>query len=157
MGVLDNWRFCPRCGGELNPAEDHLACAKCGERYWANAIPGVRVLLARRGHEPRRGHWDLPGGFVNETEDPVDALRREFREETGLAVEPVELMRIDVEPYDGRHVFSVTWIVRGEGDPVAADDVDELCWFARDELPDEMAFPGQSDVLRAWVARQQDA
>jgi ADP-ribose pyrophosphatase YjhB (NUDIX family) len=165
MGVLDNWRFCPRCGGELTWARDHLACAACGERYWANAIPGVqgilerdgRVLLARRGNEPRRGHWDLPGGFLDETEAPVDGLRREFREETGLEIEPVELMRIDIEPYGGRHVFSVTWIVRGEGEPVAADDVDELRWFARDELPKEMAFPGQELVLRAWAARQQDA
>jgi ADP-ribose pyrophosphatase YjhB (NUDIX family) len=165
MGVLDNWRFCPRCRGELNRVEDHLTCATCGERYWANAIPGVqgilerdgRVLLARRAHEPRRGHWDLPGGFLDETEDPADGLRREFREETGLEVEPVELLRIDIEPYDGRHVFSVTLLVRGEGEPVAADDVDELRWFARDELPEEMAFPGQEKVLRAWAARQQDA
>jgi ADP-ribose pyrophosphatase YjhB (NUDIX family) len=165
MGVLDNWRFCPRCGGELTAAADHLACASCGERYWANAIPGVqgilerdgRVLLARRAHEPRRGHWDLPGGFVEETEQPLDALRREFREETGLEVEPVELLRIDIEPYDERHVFAVTWVVDAQGDPVAADDVEELRWFERDDLPDEMAFPGQEDVLRAWVAREQDA
>ena len=164
MSVHDDWRFCPRCGGELNPAEDHLVCAACGTRYWANAIPGVQgilerdgcVLLARRAFEPRRGHWDLPGGFLGETEDPVAGLRREFLEETGLEVEPVELMRIDIEPYDGRHVFSVTWIVRGDGDPVAADDVEELRWFPPDALPDEMAFPGQDDVLRAWARRQQD-
>jgi ADP-ribose pyrophosphatase YjhB (NUDIX family) len=164
MGVLDNWRFCPRCGGDLNPAEDNLVCAACGERYWANAIPGVqgilerdgRVLLARRACEPRRGAWDIPGGFVNELEHPIDALRREFMEETGLEVEPVELLRIEIEPYDNRHVFSVTWIVRGDGDPVAADDVEELRWFAHDALPDEMAFPGQEQVLREWAARQQD-
>ena len=165
MGVLDNWQFCPRCGGELILAPDHLACARCKERYWANAMPGVqgilerdgRVLLARRAHEPRRGHWDLPGGFVNEAEHPVEALRREFAEETGLDVEPVELLRIDIEPYEHRHVFSVTWIVRGDGDPVAADDVEELRWFARDALPGEMAFPGQELVLRAWAARHENA
>ncbi len=169
MGVLDNWSFCPHCGAELNTelntAEDHLACAACGERYWANAIPGVQgilerdgqVLLARRAHEPRRGYWDLPGGFLNETEDPVDGLRREFREETGLHIEPVELMRIDIEPYAGRHVFSVTWIVSGEGEPVAADDVEELRWFPRTALPAEMAFPGQEDVLRAWASRAEAA
>jgi ADP-ribose pyrophosphatase YjhB (NUDIX family) len=164
MGVLDHWRFCPRCGGNLTKQADHLACEDCDSWYWGNALPGVqgilerngRVLLARRAHDPRKGHWDLPGGFLNETEHPHDGLRREFREETGLEIEPVEFLRIDIEPYDDRHVFSVTWIVRGDGDPVAADDVEELRWFAPAELP-EMAFPGQEQVLRAWAARQQDA
>jgi ADP-ribose pyrophosphatase YjhB (NUDIX family) len=163
MGALDSWRFCPCCGGTLVPVDDHLACAVCGREYWANAIPGVqgilerdgRVLLARRGREPRRGYWDLPGGFLHETEDAADGLRREFREETGLEVEPVRLLRIDIEPYGERHVFSVTWLVRGDGDPVAADDVDEVRWFAADELP-ELAFPGQNRVLAEWAARQQE-
>jgi ADP-ribose pyrophosphatase YjhB (NUDIX family) len=164
MGTLDGWRFCPRCGGDLTSEHDHLACASCGERYWANSLPGVqgllerdgRVLLARRAHEPRRGYWDLPGGFLEEAEDAVAGLRREFKEETGLDVEPVELMRIDIEPYDRRYVFSVTYVVRGDGDPQPADDVDELRWFAPGELP-EMAFPGQDEVLRIWAARQQHA
>ena len=159
VSVLDNWRFCPRCGGPLSIEIDHLACAACGEQYWANSIPGVqgilerdgRVLLARRGREPRRGHWDLPGGFLAETEAPLDGLRREFREETGLEIEPVELLRIDIEPYAGRYVFSVTWLVTAVGDPVAADDVAELRWFARDELPDELAFPGQERLLQRWL------
>ncbi len=141
-----------------------MRSAVCGERYWANAIPAVqgvlerdgKVLLALRALEPRRGFWDLPGGFADETEDPRDTVRREFREETGLEVEPVELLRIDVEPYEHRHVSSVTWIARGEGEPVAADDVAELRWFGRDELP-EMAFPGQNEVLRVWAARHEDA
>ena len=162
VGALDDWKFCPRCGGDLAQADDHLACPACGGQYWANAIPGVqailerdgRVLLARRGREPRRGYWDLPGGFLQETEGAADGLRRELKEETGLDVEPVALLRIDIEPYAGRHVFSVTWLARGDGEPVAADDVDELRWFAPDEIP-EMAFPGQNLVLRDWVARQQ--
>ena len=160
MGALDDWQFCPRCGADLGPLDDHLACSACGEEYWANAIPGVqgilerdgRVLLARRGREPRRGLWDLPGGFLNETEGAADGLRREFREETGLQIEPVTLLRIDIEPYGDRHVFSATWLVRGDGEPVAADDVSELRWFAPEELP-EMAFPGQNDVLVEWAAR----
>jgi ADP-ribose pyrophosphatase YjhB (NUDIX family) len=164
MGALDGWRFCPRCGGDLAPAEDHLACPACGERYWANASPAVqgilerdgRVLLARRGIEPRLGWWDLPGGFLQETESAADGVRREFLEETGLDVKPVQLLRIDVEPYAGKHVFSVTWLVRGDGDPVAADDVAELQWFAPEDLP-EMAFPGQNLVLREWAERQQQS
>jgi 8-oxo-dGTP diphosphatase len=159
---LDGWRFCPRCGGTLTSAVDHVVCAACGEPYYANALPAVqgvlerdgRVLLARRARDPRKGHWDLPGGFVDESEEPVAALRREFEEETGLHVEPLELLRIDIEPYEHRHVFSVTYLVRGEGEPVPADDVEELQWFAPDELP-EMAFPAQNDVLRVWAARHE--
>ena len=165
MSALDAWRFCPRCSGKLTRDDDHLRCEACGERYWANAIPGVqgilerdgRILLARRANEPRRGYWDLPGGFLHESEDATDGLRREFREETGLEVRPTELVRIDIEPYGGRYVFSVTWLVEAEGEPVAADDVAELRWFARDELPREMAFPGQDLVLADWAARHADA
>ena len=77
MGVLDGWRFCPRCAGELEPRErGHLACPACGSQYWANSAPAVegllqrdgRVLLARRAIEPRLGFWDLPGGFLEEAE-----------------------------------------------------------------------------------------
>ena len=49
-----------------------------------------RVLIGRRKIEPKQGHWDLPGGFLEEGEKPLDGLRREFLEETGLAIEPVE-------------------------------------------------------------------
>jgi ADP-ribose pyrophosphatase YjhB (NUDIX family) len=159
VGVLDNWRFCPRCGRPLTIGADHVACSGCGERYWSNSIPGVqgilerdgRVLLARRANEPRRGHWDLPGGFLGENEEPLAGLQREFREETGLEIEPLELFGIDIEPYAGRYVFSVTWTVTAEGDPAAADDVAELRWFPRDGLPDEMAFPGQARLLARWM------
>jgi ADP-ribose pyrophosphatase YjhB (NUDIX family) len=160
VGALDGWRFCAKCSGALAPRDDHLVCTKCGTQYWANSSPGAqgilerdgRVLLARRANEPRKGHWDVPGGFLHEAEKPEDGLRREFLEETGIEVEPVELMRIDIEPYAGRYVFSVTYLVRGDGDPVPADDVDELRWFGRDELP-EMAFPGQDEVLRVWAEK----
>ena len=139
--------------------DGHLACTACGERYWANSIPGVqgilerdgRVLLARRAREPRRGSWDLPGGFLDEEETPEDGLRREFREETGLEVELVSFAGIAIEPYDAKWVFSVTWVVRGAGEPRPADDVDELRWFAPGELP-AMAFPGQDRVLAEWAA-----
>ena len=83
MGILAGWRYCPRCGAELETDPEHLHCPSCGAQYWANSIPGVqgilerggRVLLARRGREPRLGYWDLPGGFLHENETPEDGLR----------------------------------------------------------------------------------
>jgi ADP-ribose pyrophosphatase YjhB (NUDIX family) len=166
MGVLDGWRVCPRCGAELERHEErHLACPACGSQYWANSAPAVqgvlerngRVLLARRAIEPRLGHWDLPGGFLEEGEEPLDGLRREFREETGLEVEPVDWLGAFLDPYNAYFVLGLTWVVRGDGEPRPADDVAELRWFTRDELPVEMAFASQELVLQAWAARDPSA
>ncbi len=160
MGRLDGWKLCPRCGTGLEPHHDkHLRCPSCGSEYWANAAPAVqgllerdgKVLLGRRALEPRKGYWDIPGGFLEETEEPLDGLRREFVEETGLHVEPVRFIGAFLDPYDGPYVLGLSWVVRGEGEPVAADDVAELAWFGPDELPDEMAFASQHEALRRWA------
>ena len=160
---LEGWRLCPRCGNELEPLHGaHLHCAGCGSSYWANSKPAVqgllvrdgRVLIGRRRIEPRKGHWDLPGGFLEEAELPLDGLRREFMEETGIAVEPVEWLGASVDPYGPSFVLSLTWIVSGEGRPSAADDIEELAWFAPEELPGEMAFGSQSTLLRLWADRR---
>jgi len=127
--------------------------------YYANSAPAAeallerdgRVLLGRRAIEPRRGHWDLPGGFLEEGEEPLDGLRREVREELGIDVEPVAWLGTHVEPYDDHYVLGLTWLVRGDGEPRAADDVSEIAWFGPEELPAEMAFPHQAPLLRAWA------
>jgi ADP-ribose pyrophosphatase YjhB (NUDIX family) len=165
MGVLDGWRLCPRCGNELELAAGRARCTGCGSIYYANSAPAVegllerdgKVLLARRQIEPRHGFWDLPGGFLEENEEPLDGLRREFREETGLAVEPVEWLGTHVEPYDDHFVLGLTWHVRANGEPHAGDDVGELAFFGPDELPAEMAFPHQDVLLRDWAARREHA
>ena len=53
-----------------------------------------RVLLARRAVEPDRGLWDCPGGFLEEGEHPLDGLRRELAEETGLVAGPARFVGI---------------------------------------------------------------
>ena len=133
--------------------------------YYANSAPGVegllerdgKVLLSKRAIEPRRGYWDLPGGFLEEGEEPLDGLAREFREETGLAVRPLEWLGTHLEPYNNYCVLGQTWVVEADGDPQPADDAEELAWFGPDDLPDEMAFPHQRELLAAWAARQQQA
>jgi ADP-ribose pyrophosphatase YjhB (NUDIX family) len=166
LSVLDGWRLCPRCGHDLERREHgHLACPGCGSNYYANSAPAVqgllerdgRVLLGRRAIEPRLGMWDIPGGFLEEGEEPLDGLRRELREETGLEVEPVEWLGAYLDPYDDHWVLGLSWLVRGEGVPQAADDVAELAWFGPDELPGEMAFGSQTGVLRRWAARHEHA
>lgn len=53
-----------------------------------------QVLLVRRGQEPLKGHWSLPGGLVESGEELAQALRRELKEETGLRIEPIEVIGV---------------------------------------------------------------
>jgi 8-oxo-dGTP diphosphatase len=116
-----------------------------------------RVLLTRRAGPPFDGYWDLPGGFVGEAEHPHDAVKRELREETGLDVEPEELVGIWVDRYAERgeegpatlNLYFTASARGGEGQP--SDDVAELRWARPDEFPpaDELAFH-IADVLEAW-------
>jgi ADP-ribose pyrophosphatase YjhB (NUDIX family) len=162
MGVLDGWKVCPRCTGALELEEGRARCPACGSVFYANSAPAVegllerdgKVLLAKRGIEPRRGYWDLPGGFLEEGEEPLDGLRREVREETGLEVDPVEWLGTHLEPYDNYFVLGLTWLVAGEGEPRPADDVEELAWFGPGELPHEMAFAHQDGLLHDWARKQ---
>ena len=116
-----------------------------------------RVLLARRAGEPFRGYWDLPGGFLDEGEHPLDALRREVREETALEVEPGEFIGVWMDRYgdaeDAHATLNLYWTARVLGDEAsAADDVSELAWFRPDELPppSELAFTNVAEVLATW-------
>src|SRR5919202_375459 len=95
--MLDEWRYCPRCGEAIEKQHGQAECAACGFRAYANSVPGTeavivdddgRVLLGRRAFDPAEGLWDLPRGFLDEHEEPLDALAREVREETGLEIAP---------------------------------------------------------------------
>ena len=95
-----------------------------------------RVLLLR--HVLRGGSgWGVPGGFIAAGEQPEDAVRREAREETGLALEEVELAFVRTH----RHVQQVEIIFSGRmrSDAVAGLDkgfeIDRAEWFALDALP----------------------
>ena len=113
-----------------------------------------RILLGRRAGEPEAGKWDLPGGFLEEGEHPLDALLRELREETGVEIEPLELVAIELDVYgDGPEApstLTLYWTARPlSGDPEPADDVSELRWFGPEELPGdgELAFRANARVL----------
>jgi ADP-ribose pyrophosphatase YjhB (NUDIX family) len=167
VGALDEWNFCPRCGEAIEKADDRAECPACGYVGYANAVPGAeavcfdergRVLLGRRAFDPGGGLWDLPGGFLHENEHPLDGLRREVREETSLDVEPIDFLGFWLEPYDGRIVLCLAWSARAAGEGRAGDDLIELRWFERDDLPapSELAFSHYPEVLSAAVLRWQE-
>jgi len=169
LAILHGWTRCPRCTTELERGEGHVHCPGCGSTYYANSAPCVsvlvedgegRVLLARRAVEPYLGLWDCPGGFLEEGEHPLDGLRRELAEETGLVAGPARFVGIWMDVYgdapEAAATLNIYWVVRVEGEPVPADDVAELRWFASTALPgaDGLAFTTVEHALAAWAAEQ---
>jgi 8-oxo-dGTP diphosphatase len=104
----------------------------------AIARRGADILLVRRGTEPGRGLWSVPGGRVEAGETLADAVVRELREETGLDGESGSFVGW-VERITAEHHFVILdFAVRAEGEPVAGDDADEARWVsisALGELP----------------------
>ena len=98
-----------------------------------------RVLLIRRGTEPLKGQWSLPGGMLELGESLMAGVVREVREETGLAVEVVELVelldRIHREEDRVRYHYVIAdYLCRLTGGVLqAASDADAVRWVERAE------------------------
>jgi ADP-ribose pyrophosphatase YjhB (NUDIX family) len=112
-----------------------------------------RLLLIRRGRDPHRGRWSLPGGRIEAGESPEQAVERELREETGLAVRagaPVGRVRIlgDGVVYDVLDL-ACTLDVPTQA-PVAGDDADDAV-FADAAVLDRLdCTPRLLETLREW-------
>ena len=100
-----------------------------------------RVLLIRRGSEPLKGEWSIPGGLVELGEELADGVRRELKEETGLDVEPLEVLTVfDRITRDGDrvryHYVIVDYVCRRRGGRLKPDsDVVDARWARREDLP----------------------
>jgi ADP-ribose pyrophosphatase YjhB (NUDIX family) len=161
-----DYKFCPRCGSELNHKELYGAVrGVCPNCQWIHFIdPKVaaavlvirdgRVLLVRRAGEPFRGLWTLPAGFVNSGEDPAEAAVRECLEETGLRVRLTHIYDIVAgreHPRGADFVIVYEAELISEGKLKPDDDADAVDWFDRDHLP-EIAFRATQKVLQSFYA-----
>lgn len=112
-----------------------------------------RLLLIKRGHEPGKGLWSIPGGRVEAGESDAAAVVREVREETGLVVVPGRLIGSVRLPASGDGgVFDIrdyAAAVTG-GAVVPGDDADDAVWAGPAELDALPLTAGLLDTLRSW-------
>ena len=108
----------------------------------AVVIDGEKVLLVRRGHEPLKGEWSLPGGALELGETLQQGVVREVLEETGLTVVPTAIVevfdRITQEEVSGRiryHYVLVDFVCRVTGGMLhGGSDAEEARWVVREEM-----------------------
>jgi len=117
-----------------------------------------QILLVKRGHEPSKGFWALPGGLIEENETAETCLVREMKEETGLDVVPVTLVGIYSDPARDpkRKVIAAAYLVKrtsgvGDSEPRAGDDAAEVAWFPLTSLP-KLAFDHEK-IIRDAISR----
>ncbi|HEY7101597.1 MAG TPA: NUDIX domain-containing protein [Mycobacteriales bacterium] len=111
-----------------------------------------RLLLIRRGREPGRGLWSLPGGRCEPGEDAAAAAVRETYEETGLEVTADRLVgRVERPgPAGVTYVIDDLACTVAGGTLRAGDDADDACWVGAAELAALPVTDGLLDALTTW-------
>ena len=123
-------------------------------------VHGDRVLLVRRATEPLQGEWSVPGGMLELGERLQDGVRREVLEETGLVVEPGEVLDVfDSIFTDGQgrtqyHYVLIDYLCKLiSGGATAGTDVSDVRWVSESELAVMRLKDSIEQVLRKGFAR----
>ncbi len=115
-------------------------------------VENGKILLIRRKHEPFKGMYALPGGFVEYGERTEDAAKREMKEETGLEVEVGRVVGVYSDPKrDPRdHTVTVVYEVKRKGGKIkGGDDASEAKFFSLNSLP-PLAFD-HGEIIRDYL------
>ncbi len=93
-----------------------------------------QVLLLKHRFRPGSG-WGIPGGFIEAGEQPEDALRRELREEVGLELENLKILKIRSFAKQNQIEIVFRSQAAGTAEPQSLE-VKKACWFKPESLPE---------------------
>lgn len=166
---LQNNRYCPRCGGEVDVRESGhlLSCPACQTDHFPRTDPAVimlvldeqdRALIARNSSWPDQWFSTL-AGFVEPGESLEDSVRREAFEEVGVVVEKVSYLASQPWPFPtslmlGFHAYATSTDIEIDHNEIA-----EARWFTRDELraanrAGEVKLPPSGVSISTWLIEQ---
>lgn len=160
------FQFCPQCQAKITAAKPgKIVCAKCGLDYYINEIPccGLlllndknELLLVERRSDPKKGFWDVPGGFIELNETAEQGMVRECREETGINFQTSDLHYFSSVasryPYKGMidHILVLIFSAKLPAGEIvkAGDDAKSAQFFPLAEIPlDKIAFPAIAEQI----------
>ncbi len=158
--------FCSVCGSNQLIAEipdgDHRlrnVCKNCGTIHYSNPliVTGClvtfngKILLAKRGIEPRKGYWNLPAGFMENSETAEEGALREVKEETGLSV-IIERLHTVFSVVHANQVYLIFKANAVDADFTLTPESTAIEFFSPDKIPwDEIAFSSNKHALRTYL------
>lgn len=164
MPCEHHYQFCPVCGEKLrvlklkNNDPPRLVCSACSYVFYLDPKLAVlsivemdgKIVLLRRGIQPQKGKWVMPGGYVDRGESVEEAALRETEEECGIKTRIKGLL--GVYSYTGRPVVVVAYVAEVlSGELAPGDEALEVGLFGQEEIPwEELAFPSTRDALRDY-------
>ena len=167
--LVKEYVFCVRCKGTfVYQKKNLLICSSCGFRFYMNPRPcnaavlvrkNGEILLVRRKYEPKKGLWDLPGGFVDINESAEESLSRELQEELGINLKTFTYLGsfYDTYLYKGATYPTLGIVFVGKLDTQkisSLDDVAEVKFFRKEDIPfDKIAFESIRHAIRLFLKR----
>jgi NAD+ diphosphatase len=168
---LSATRFCPRCGGRLEPrfAGHELECVECHRRQFPRTDPAVimaithgepgtadEVLLLGRQDSWPAGRYSTLAGFLEPGETLEDAVRREVLEETGIVVGDVTYFGNQPWPLPASLMLGFRGRARSRDIRVDGREIQDARWFTREDMRREategtLLLPGGVSISRSLV------
>lgn len=159
--VGSRFRFCPKCSErlEVRRIEQHRrqACTACDFIFYQDpkpvagtlALKDGRILLIRRGNEPKHGFWSFPTGFIDIGDTPEETAIREAKEEADVEVELDRLLGVYSDTK--RTVVLIVYVGRiVSGVPKGCAEALDARLFDSQSLP-ELAFDHDYRILRDLI------
>lgn len=162
-----DYRFCPICGDSLIKKEAFsFVCKKHKHHYYINPRPTNAViffnakgeiLLVKRKYPPKKGWWDLPGGFTEADETMEESVKREIKEELGIKLRSFRYFSSypNMYLYKGINSFTLMFVFVSFIDKTTfslADELVQAIFFPPDKIPyKKMAFPGLGKAIKEYL------
>ena len=163
------FKYCPKCSsGNLTVRHGKAVyCADCDYLFFQNNAAAVsviieyedKIVMVKRGRDPKKGMLDLPGGFVDPGESFEECAHREIDEELGIKITNLKYFGSAANSYTYRGVeypttdFVLTCNTTNFEDIAPNDDVSDFVLMAKEDINiDEIAFVSTRKVMKEYLA-----
>lgn len=167
MKIINAFKFCPSCQKPLKKLSSRLVdCPYCGFHYYfAPSVTNAaiienqkgEILLVKRKFPPKKGFWDLPGGFVEFNETIEKSIIREVKEELDIKLKNFHYFSSYTGQYFYKGIYYPTlcFVFVGKIDgqkPKPKDDAFDLKFFCKEKIPfKRLAFVEVRNALRDYL------